>query len=99
MPSVSAFDRRATRDLHRGFSDSLGRGVELTCALAVMTLIGWMVDGWLGTRPLCTLIAAALGAGGVGAKLWIGYDRDMRAIEATAPWSRDRAPRPPQDTP
>lgn len=85
---MSAFDRRAKRDVHRGFSDSLGRAFELTCALAVMTLFGWLVDGWLGTSPLFTLVAAAIGAGGVGVKLWLVYDRDIRAIESGAPWAR-----------
>ena len=35
-----------------GADDNLGRGMETALLLAVFLGIGWLVDRWLGTRPL-----------------------------------------------
>jgi ATP synthase protein I len=36
--------------------------VELVAAIAVGTGIGWLLDGWLGTRPLMLVVFVLLGA-------------------------------------
>lgn len=36
--------------------------VELVAAVAVGTGIGWLLDGWLGTRPLMLVVFVLLGA-------------------------------------
>ena len=45
------FDLSAKRELNRGFGDALSTAVELAVTPAVMALIGWQIDRWLGTSP------------------------------------------------
>ena len=62
--------------------------------------IGWLVDRAAGTSPWCVLGFAIFGTAGIIAKMWLGYDQDMRKEEAAAVWSRTtraatQATRPP----
>lgn len=50
--------------------------------------IGWLVDHAAGTSPWFLLGFAIFGTAGIIAKMWLGYDQDMREEEAAAVWSR-----------
>lgn len=43
------------RDLYNGFGDTYSRSFELVVTPAIFGLIGWFIDGRLGTRPVLTL--------------------------------------------
>jgi F0F1-type ATP synthase assembly protein I len=77
----------------RSHNTGMGRGTELAITPLVFVGVGWLVDRWLGTAPVATLVIATLGIAGTFLKVWIGYDRDMRAAEAGKPWAR-RAEQP-----
>lgn len=82
------FDLTSRQKLNRGYSDGLARAVEIVVSPLLMGFLGRLVDGWLGTEPLFMIGLGAFGAAGVVAKLWIGYDRDMRRHEAQLPGRR-----------
>jgi F0F1-type ATP synthase assembly protein I len=82
------FDLATRRKINKGFSDGFTRAVEIVVTPVLLGVLGAVVDGWLGTRPGFTIGFAAFGVCGVFAKLWLGYDREMRAEEAKIPGAR-----------
>ena len=82
------FDLTARQKLNRGYSDGLARAMEIVVSPLLMGFLGRLVDGWLGTGPWFMIAFGAFGAAGVIAKLWVGYDRDMRRHEAALPGRR-----------
>ena len=85
------FDVRAKQQLNRGYSDGLARGFELVVAPLVMGGIGWLLDRWLGTGPFLAIAFGVLGVLGIFAKLWLGYDKEMSAVQDGKPWTRGAA--------
>lgn len=79
------FDLATKRKLNKGFSDGFTRAVEIVVSPVLLGFVGSLVDGRLGTRPGFTLGLAIFGVCGIFAKLWLGYDRDMKAEEAKLP--------------
>ena len=55
---------------------------------------GYLLDGWLHTRPAFMIGLVVLSVIGLSARMWFGYDQEMRAHEATGGWS---APGTPND--
>lgn len=53
-----------------------------------MGLIGYVIDRWAGTGRLFTIGLAVIGVAGIFTKLWLGYDREMKAEEAKLPGHR-----------
>ena len=45
------FDLSAKRELNNGFGNALTTAVELAVTPALMALVGWQADRWLGTSP------------------------------------------------
>ena len=87
------FDLRTRQDLNRGFSDALGRGVDLALTPVVFGLIGWLIDRVAGTSPIFTIVVAAIGVAGTALKIKLGYDKEMAAFDDT-PATRPRAVAP-----
>jgi hypothetical protein len=85
------FDLAARRQLNRGYSDGLSRAVEIVVTPLLFGYVGHLLDGWLGIRPVLTIVLAALAVTGLFVKLWLGYDREMRRHEAGAVWARSQA--------
>lgn len=79
------FDLATRRKINKGFGDGLSQAVEIAVTPLIMGLFGALIDGWLGTRPAFTLGLAVFGVCGMFAKLWIGYDRQMKVEEAKMP--------------
>ena len=50
------FDLSAKRELNNGFGNALTTAVELAVTPALMALVGWQIDRWLGTAPLVFLV-------------------------------------------
>ena len=63
-------------------------GFELALSPALLALIGYGFDRWLGTTPLITVVAAVCGLIGVVVKLYYTYNRDMDELEAGASWAK-----------
>jgi hypothetical protein len=82
------FDLATRRKINRGFSDGFTRAVEIVVTPVLLGFFGAVIDGWLGTRPLFTIGLAVFGVCGIFAKLWLGYDREMKAEEAKVPAGR-----------
>jgi F0F1-type ATP synthase assembly protein I len=61
--------------------DLFGRGMDLALAVLVFVLLGWLLDDWLGTKPLFIIVFAMLAMIGGGARLKYSYDESMRRHE------------------
>ena len=92
------FDLRTKQELNRGFSDAVGRGVDLALTPLVFGLIGWLIDRVAGTSPVFTIVVATIGVIGTGVKIKLGYDKEM-AEHTTGAVSapREVAPAPVTD--
>jgi F0F1-type ATP synthase assembly protein I len=49
-------DLSARRELNRAAGDALSTAFELAVTPALLALIGWRLDVWLGTSPLFLLV-------------------------------------------
>lgn len=70
------------RDLNRGFSDAMGRAVELALTPAIFGFFGWLIDGWLGTRPVFMLGLGLFTVLYVAWRMMRGYEAEMRERES-----------------
>lgn len=76
------FDLASRQKLNRGYHDGFTRAMEIVLTPLLFGLAGRAVDGWLGTDPVFMLGFGALAVVGLFVKIWLGYDREMRAHEA-----------------
>ena len=81
-------ERDFRRKLYSGYADGMTRAFELVVAPLIFGLFGFGLDRVLGTTPLFTLVAVVLAFAGTGAKLWYGYDLEMRAHDENSAWSK-----------
>ena len=44
-------DLSTKQDLNRGAGDALSTAFELAVTPAILALVGWRLDAWLGTSP------------------------------------------------
>lgn len=56
-------------------------GWEMALTPVLFGFLGWMVDGWLGSGPLLTVLAALVGLGGSVANQYYRYNDRMTALE------------------
>lgn len=74
--------------INTGVHDAMWRGHggwEMALMPVLFGLIGWVVDGWLDTRPFITVLAAVIGLGGSVANQYYQYRYRMDLA------ARDRA--------
>jgi F0F1-type ATP synthase assembly protein I len=71
-----------TRELNRGFSEALTSGFVFAGVIAIFAGAGWLLDRWLGTRPVFVIVLTVLALIGHIARLWYAYDARMREHEA-----------------
>ena len=77
-------DRRAQtdrRDLYNGFGDTMARAFEVVFTPFLFGLLGWWIDGRLGTRPLFALTLGIIVLLYTFWKLSHGYLTRMQAEE------------------
>jgi F0F1-type ATP synthase assembly protein I len=93
------------RELNRGLGDGLARAFELAAVPAIFGAGGWLLDRWLGTAPVFTLVLAMLGFVGKLLAMWYHYAATMdhlqdQATTARTPSRRGPAPtlQPPSDS-
>lgn len=82
------FDLPAKRELNRGFGDALATAFELAVTPAILALIGWRLDAWLGTMPVFLVALFAFTMSYEIWKLFRRYDAQMRDHEARVPGLR-----------
>lgn len=71
----------AKRDLNRGFGDAMSKAVELALLPGIFGLLGWWVDGRLGTSPGFLVGMLVFAFAGMIVRAWYGYDAEMRRHE------------------
>jgi F0F1-type ATP synthase assembly protein I len=75
------FDLSTKRELNNGFGNALNSAVELAVTPAILALIGWQIDRWLGTSPLFLLVLFTFTIGYVAWKQFSAYDATMSRQE------------------
>jgi len=65
-----------------GADAGLGQGMEMALTLAVFFGLGWLIDGWLGTRPAFMIALTVFAVVGQSVRMWIEYDARMKRLEA-----------------
>jgi F0F1-type ATP synthase assembly protein I len=63
-------------------------GYELVLSPALLALVGFGLDWWLGTTPILTIMAAVLGLVGAVANIYYRYAHEMDRHDAQGVWSR-----------
>lgn len=76
-----------------GFGDALTRAFEFAVISVLFGVAGYALDGWLGMRPLFTIVFVVIGLTGVFARLYYAYAEAMAAEEARSPWGQKVAQR------
>lgn len=89
---MSSVDER--RDLNKGFGDGMSRAFEIAITPVVFGAVGYGIDLLAGTGPWFAVGLALFAVIGMFVRVWYGYDAEMRAHEASSPWSASR-PQPP----
>ena len=92
VPSGGSGDQRA---LWSGFSNALGRAVELVGTTVIFVLLGVWLDGRFGTRPLFTVTLGVLAMVGLGISAYYRYAAEFDREQEGKPWTRSprRLPR------
>lgn len=75
-------DRR--RDAARSFGRAyayVGVGLQMVGAILLFMFGGWLLDGWLGLRPLLTILGAFVGAAAGFYALYREVQRDLERIK------------------
>jgi F0F1-type ATP synthase assembly protein I len=72
-----------------GFSDALGRAVELAGTTLIFVLLGLFIDSKTGTRPLFTVLLGSMAVVGLGVTAYYRYKADMAKEEEGKPWKQN----------
>lgn len=80
-------ESETSRELYRGFGSGQSRAFELAVTPIILGGVGHILDRWIGIVPVLTIIFFLVGMIGLSARLWYGYDANMKAQETSGPWS------------
>lgn len=83
-------DLRDRQDLYNGFGNGLSRAFELALTPAVFGGLGFLLDSWIGTTPLFTIVLLFFAVAGVGYMTWFRYEAEMQEKEQEAVWARSQ---------
>lgn len=84
-------DLRQQSAVGNGFGDGLQQAFELVVTPAVFGFFGFLLDRWLGTTLIFTLLFTSVVLAYMVWKLVTGYAADMDRAEEGKPWTRSRA--------
>lgn len=65
----------------RNLDDGWSRAMEMVATPVIFALLGFLLDRWLGTTPLFTIVLAVFALIGSAAATWYRYDASMREHE------------------
>ena len=85
---MTSDDLKARQELHKGFGDTMSRGVELVAVPFLFGLFGYVIDRLFGIVPVCTVVLAVIGLFGVAVQSYYAYKAAMDEHEANGPWAR-----------
>ena len=91
LSGVNPVDSSQRRELNEGFGDGLQQAFELVVTPAIFGVLGYLLDRWLGTVPVFTVVFTLFVLGYESWKLYVAYTRQMAAAEEGKPWARSRA--------
>ncbi len=60
----------------------LGKGIDVALVTLVFLGVGYMLDRWLGTKPVFTIALVVLALVGEFVRFWYDYDARMKVLEA-----------------
>jgi F0F1-type ATP synthase assembly protein I len=83
-------DASQRREPNKGFGDGLQQAFELVMTPAIFGVLGYLLDRWLGTVPLFTLVLTGAVLGYEAWKLYSVYGTEMASAEEGKPWTRGR---------
>ena len=84
----AAVNQPDRRDLYNGAGATWTRAFELVMTPMIFGGAGWLLDRWVGTWPVFTLVLFALCIVGLFVRAYYAYAADMAKQEANAPWAR-----------
>lgn len=64
-----------------GIDDGMGQGMEMALTLAVFLGLGWLLDSWLGTWPIFTVVLVVFSMVGQTVRMRFAYEERMKALE------------------
>jgi F0F1-type ATP synthase assembly protein I len=91
---LSPMEIAERRELNRGLGDTLARAFELIATPALFGLGGWLLDRWLGTAPVLTVMFVVLATVGKVVATWYHYVAKMEQLEAALPSRQPQSSRP-----
>jgi F0F1-type ATP synthase assembly protein I len=78
-------DLHSKRELNKGFASAASRGFEFAITIVIFGGLGWLLDRWFGTAPICLIVLTILAFVGNFARMWYSYDAAMTKLEADLP--------------
>jgi hypothetical protein len=61
--------------------DNLGRGMDMALVTLVFLGLGYVLDRWLGTKPVFMIGLVVFAVVGQFVKMWYAYDATMSKLE------------------
>jgi F0F1-type ATP synthase assembly protein I len=78
------------RSLNTTFGEALAYAFEFAITPVLFAGLGWLVDQWLGTGPVLTVVLAGFGFIGVCLRTAYRYKEKVEIEEEGKPWTRRR---------
>jgi F0F1-type ATP synthase assembly protein I len=60
---------------------NVGRGIEFALGIAIFLGLGYLMDSWLGTKPVFMIVLFLVGVIGQFASLWYRYQASMSSLD------------------
>ncbi len=79
-------------ELYNGAGEGLSRAFELALTPAIIAGFGYLLDRWLGLTPILTIIFFLVAMVGLIARMYYGYDAQMKQHDAAGPWGTANDP-------
>jgi hypothetical protein len=73
---------RERRDMNRGLGDALAQAFDVAATTAIFFFFGWLLDRWLGTKPLFMITLSLLCLIGKLYLMLTTYNEKMKRLEA-----------------
>ena len=73
---------RERRELNRGLGDALAQAVDVAGTTAIFFFFGWLLDRWLGTKPLFMIVLTLFCLIGKIVLMLYSYNDKMKRLEA-----------------
>jgi F0F1-type ATP synthase assembly protein I len=73
---------RSVTTMGRSTDDKIGKGIDVALVTLAFLGIGYLLDRWLGTKPLFMVGLVVIGLIGEFVRFWYDYDARMKVLEA-----------------